>query len=257
MENRRGSPNAAIRPEDLGRELRLRSGPLFRNKAYCTARICLLGGFWPVLISPHSYSRVTNPGKSPVGKDSGVVRPTVASLQQAYDTHPRAGVGLKLGAEGRLVDVDVDYPDLAVPVLARLFPGGPPDTLGWSNAGGKLHLLFLWDDRLAAFGKTVIKGPPDYPGLELRLGAPPGDPRQVQTAIPPSPLAGGPPRRWNDAAQVLPIPESVFADLELRVDKGPRVAPTLRAGGRTGWVWGGSGAGRRRTAATEGTARRD
>jgi hypothetical protein len=73
-----------------------------------------------------------------------------------YVTHWRAGVGLLLGAAGRLVDVEVDDRVLAEPVLTRLFPGGLPETLGWDSSRGS-HMLFLYDERLAAFG-TIVKG---------------------------------------------------------------------------------------------------
>ena len=57
-------------------------------------------------------------------------------------------------------------------------------------------------------------GNPMYLGLEIRIGAPPGDPRQLQTVIPPSIMTNGAARRWNEHAEILPPPASLFADLD-------------------------------------------
>jgi Bifunctional DNA primase/polymerase, N-terminal len=132
-------------------------------------------GLWPVCITPWDDPRSKSPGKAPIGKAWGVERPDRASLEATYRHHPKAGVGLKLGAEGRVVDLDIDDPDQAGPVLARLFPDGLPETARWENAAGRFHLLFRYDDRLANLGKSIIKGVPlssDQERTLSPLGAP-------------------------------------------------------------------------------------
>jgi hypothetical protein len=188
-----------------------------------TALDCLFLGLWPVPITPPDDPG-PSPGKRPLGgKGWGKTRPTAGSLQEVYRKHPGAGVGLKLGAEGGVIDLDVDDPELAAPVLARLFPDGMPATVGWTSAKGR-HLLFRYHPRLAAYGKSIIKGAlgrngkvvgnPHYLGLELRIGADPDANDQLQSVIPPSIGTDGQPRRWNGCREILELPESVFMDLD-------------------------------------------
>ncbi len=180
-------------------------------------------GLWPVPVRPYREGE-PSAGKVPIGKAWGVTRPTEASIREAFRRNPGAGVGLKLGASGGVIDIDVDQPEHAGPVLQRIFPDGIPETLGYTNLDGKFHVLFRWDERLARLGKTVIKGTvgadgevrgnAQYAGLEVRLGAPDGDARQVQSVIPPSPLdARGAVRQWTTNDVLLTLPESAIADL--------------------------------------------
>ncbi len=151
-------------------------------------------GLWPVAITPYD-AKGPSPGKAPIGKRWGVDRPDLASVRSTFRRYPRAGVGLKLGAEGRMIDLDV----------------------------GRFHLGFWYDDRLAALGKTIIKGMvrpdgtiqgnPAYLGLEVRIGAPAGDARQLQTVVPPSIMASGVARRWAHFGDLLVLPAHVVADL--------------------------------------------
>src|SRR4051812_17431577 len=83
------------------------------GRAYRTAEWFRRNGFWPVLLPPSCSPRVGTPGKAPIGRDGGAVRPTAEGLKAAYRRHPRAGVGLKLGAEGGVIDIDVDDPERA------------------------------------------------------------------------------------------------------------------------------------------------
>jgi hypothetical protein len=197
-------------------------------------------GLWPVCITPWNDRRSKSPGKAPIGKAWGVERPERAFLEATYRRHPQAGVGLKLGAEGRVVDLDIDDPDQAGPVLARLFPDGLPETARWENAAGRFHLLFRYDDRLANLGKSIIKGGEHYPGLEVRIGAPPGDARQLQSVIPPSLMTNGAARRWAHFGPILALPESVIRDLEAHAvtqpgppsAKSPAAPPRVRDAGR-------------------------
>jgi hypothetical protein len=199
-----------------------------------TALWALEASVWPVLISAIDED-VPSAGKAPVGKEWGKRRRPAASWKAELRKNPRRNVGLKLGAEGGVIDIDVDDLELAKPVLARLFPDGLPPTLGWYNAGGKFHLLFQYDPRLAAFGKTIIKGQrrpdgkivgnPNYLGIEIRIGAAPGADKQIQSVIPPSLLADGSRRRWNGNRAILPLPESVFRDLDAHAHEEVKLEP--------------------------------
>jgi len=190
-------------------------------------------GLWPVVIHPYNSRTAKNPGKQPIGNQWGVERPDIDSIRATFRRYPKAGVGLKLGAEGGVIDIDVDQPGEARETLAWLFPGEPADTLKWANAGGKFHILFRYDARLAALGKTIIKGVvkpggeisgnPAYAGLEVRIGAAPGSPKQVQTVIPPSCMTNGAARRWVTWGNLLALPEYVVEDLLIN---GRQAEPT-------------------------------
>jgi Bifunctional DNA primase/polymerase, N-terminal len=195
----------------------------------------LEAGRWPVPI--HSIdAKVSSPGKAPIGQAWGKDRPDEKFLRSTWRRHPKAGVGLLLGAQGGVVDIDIDQPEYARETLARLFPDGIPPTMGWSNADGKFHLLFLYDERLSRYRKAIVKGQvnPDgeitgnahYAGLEIRIGAATGEGKQLQTVIPPSLMSNGQARRWNEHKVILTLPESVFADLDrYAVDKPADVRP--------------------------------
>jgi hypothetical protein len=145
----------------------------------------LLGeGLWPVLISPVDDPVSPSPGKAPVGRGWGLTRPSPDGLREAYRRHPRAGVGLLLGPGGGVVDLEVDDPEGAAPVLGRLFPGGPPETIGWRSARGE-HRLFAWDERLPGVTRSAVVTLSGG-ALEVRLG---GGGKQVVTVCPPSPGA--------------------------------------------------------------------
>ena len=92
-------------------------------------------GFWPIPIHPWN-SGGQSPGKRPIGRAWGVDRPTEKSLRAAFRRYPEAGVGLKLGSEGGVIDIDIDAPELAAEALARMFTDGEPrESLGWRNSG--------------------------------------------------------------------------------------------------------------------------
>jgi putative DNA primase/helicase len=182
----------------------------------------LEASLWPVAITSLGDSTTPSPGKAPIGAAWGRNRPTEETLRKAWPTyrHGTPSVGLKLGPKGGVIDIDVDAPELAQDALARMFPNGLPATKGWTNAGGRFHLLFRYDARLDRF-KTIIKGElqPDgsikgnehYLGLEVRINT--GD-KQVQSVIPPSPLKDGMFRTWNGNPEILPVPDELIADLE-------------------------------------------
>lgn len=94
-------------------------------------------GYWPVLIHPWDSKQTRSPGKAPMGKAWGVELHDAAWWRASLKRTPRANVGLKLGSEGGIIDIDVDDPEAAAPILARIFPDGIPKTMGWSNAEGR------------------------------------------------------------------------------------------------------------------------
>jgi hypothetical protein len=191
-------------------------------------------GLRPVPISPGK--------KKPLaGEGWGLKRYDEGSLRAEWARCPAAGVGILLGddgAGGGVVDLEVDDEEAAGPALARLFPAGPPDTLRFrANLG--MHYLLRFSPRLRRYGAARIfgaaekgetKGNGHYLGLELRIGTiDPADPQQMQSVVPPTPRDDGSPRQWvgpggtlllpasafDDPVRILPIPESVFADLDV------------------------------------------
>lgn len=208
--------------QDAGRQFNFDWSPPDTDSVLETVASAEAAGFWPVLISAPD-ERCPAPGKKPVGREWGKRRRPLTGWKAEVRKNPRRNVGLKLGPEGGVIDLDVDDPERAAPVLRRLFPDGLPPTLGWSNADDKFHLIFQYDPRLAAFGKAIIKGEmrdgklagnPFYLGLEIRIGVSGNAATQYQSVIPPSLLADGTRRRWNDNSGILPLPESVFRDLD-------------------------------------------
>jgi putative DNA primase/helicase len=179
-------------------------------------------GLWPLPISSPRSGR-KNAGKAPLGKGWGLTRPTCIQIGDVIRRED-AGVGLLLGVEGRVIDIEVDDPEAAAPVLERMFPGGIPDTLGWESNRG-WHKIFAWDGRLSKYGEAIIAGHVlpggktsgnlHYAGVEIRLGAlsPERKGKQYQSVCPPSPRADGTPRRWI-GTEIQTLPESVFLDLD-------------------------------------------
>src|SRR5438270_1493840 len=109
-----------------------------------TAFWLLRSGLWPVPISSPGNSRAPSPGKSPIGRGWGKERPSWAALRSIYNRYPGAGVGIALGPSTGVVDLEIDDPFGAASLFERLFPAGPPPTLGWRSARGE-HRLYRWD----------------------------------------------------------------------------------------------------------------
>lgn len=202
----------------------------------------LKAGFWPVAIHPPD-SDGTSPGKRPIGKNWGATRPTESRLRAIWQKTPGASVGLKLGPDGGVIDIEVDDPEVGPESLERLLGTDSIETLGWSSRRGS-HLLFRWDERLAAFENAVYHLA-DFPGIEVRLGGPD---KQTQSVIPPSPTTSevdgktvvGAPRKWNDCDAIAPLPESVIKALHDEINPKPTPIPEgpghpfwMRATGRT------------------------
>lgn len=184
-----------------------------------TALDLLARGLWPIPITAPNTPGIASPGKQPIGAAWGKDRHTPETLGKMFAACPGAGVGLKLGPDGFVVDIDIDDPGLAEPVLERIFRGNIPSTLGWSSARGR-HLLFAWDSRLEKYGKGIVKDHPEYPGLEIRIGWS-ADDRQYQSVVPPSIGTDGKARVWNDNAKILPLPDAFFADLDAHLAPKP------------------------------------
>ena len=106
-----------------------------------------------------------------------------------------------------------------------MFGGEVCETAGWSSARGN-HLVFLWNDRLAKYRKAIVSGHANYPGLDLRFGWS-EEGKQYQSVVPPSLSGDGQQRRWGEHLEILPLPESVYADLD-RYDTVEPKRPKLK-----------------------------
>src|SRR5262249_51106578 len=137
--------------------------------------LSLLGhGLWPIATHPRGViirnkegPKVAE-GKEPIGEAWGIRKPTEAKLRATYRDHPGAGVGIRLGPDGGVIDLEVDGPD-GEESLIKLMGGEIVPTLGWSSRRGPHH-LFRYNPRLKHFGRSVIKLP-ELPGLEIRTAA--------------------------------------------------------------------------------------
>ena len=162
------------------------------DSALDTAIALLHLGLWPVAIKPGE--------KAPIGMNWGRRRPTEAELRRIYNDNPGAGVGVMLGPEADVIDIEGDGRN-GETSLTSLMDGVVPETLGWTSRRGP-HRLFRYDPRLAAFG-SIIKGLPTFPDLEIRIG---GLGLQFQSVCPPTAGTDGVKRQWNghDAVACLP-----------------------------------------------------
>jgi len=173
-----------------------------------TALALLAQGFHPVAID---YS-----GKNRLAQGFRLPRPTEEWLRDVYRLNPVLGVGIQIGPEAGLVDIDVDGP-AAAPWLHRLFPDGVPPTVAFQSRRGE-HYLFRFDDRLARYGFRVHNHE-----LEIRIGVTGPDSANVtHTALPPTRIMGGEPRRWLRTGEILPLPEEFFDRLEAIVAEWTR-----------------------------------
>ena len=163
---------------------------------------------WPVAIKPRE--------KAPIGDSWGSIRPTELSIKATFRRFPEAGVGLLLGPEGGIVDIECDGPEGECS-LVKLMGGEIVLTLGWSSARGP-HNVFRYDPRLARYGKSIIKSP-ELPGLEIRIG---GNGKQLQSNCPPTIGVDGKPREWNGNPIIADLPEAVFSFLDTALIKPKR-----------------------------------
>src|SRR6516165_3279883 len=179
-------------------------------------------GLWVVPITPPDDPRSPNPGKAPLGRGWGARRLSTRALFAIFRRHPGAGVGLVLGPAAGVVDLEVDDRAQAGPLLAELFPEGPPMTMGWSSSRGE-HRLFQWDDRLGRAGSAVVHLAGG--AVEFRLGS---GGKQLGAVCPPSPGGDGRPRRWNDVWEIAPCPEVLIAAVARMADAQAQAVRALR-----------------------------
>ncbi|MGO9600990.1 MAG: phage/plasmid primase, P4 family [Isosphaeraceae bacterium] len=163
---------------------------------------------WPVAIKPGE--------KAPIGESWGSTRPTEQTIRETFKRFPKAGLGLLLGPEASIIDIECDGPE-GEHSLAMLMGGEIVLTLGWSSARGPHH-VFRYDARLARYGKSIIKLP-ELPGLEIRIG---GNGKQLQSNCPPTIGIDGKPREWNGTLIVADLPEAVFSFLDAALLAKPK-----------------------------------
>ncbi len=163
-------------------------------------------GFWPVPITPIDDDG-PSPGKRPIGEGWGEKRHTAKSLRAAFKANPHAGVGLVLGPNSGISDIEVEDKSVGEDTLSVLLGGECFETMGWSSERGP-HYLFRWDERLRRY-KNIIKGT-KVPGVELRLG----HDGQFQSVCPPSPSISGRQREWNGIETIAALPECFFAMMD-------------------------------------------
>jgi hypothetical protein len=171
-------------------------------------------GLWAVPITPLDDPLTSNPGKAPIGRGWGARRLSTRALFAIFRRHPRAGIGLVLGPAAGVVDLEVDDREQAGPLLAELFPAGPPSTMGWTSSRGE-HRLFRWDDRLDRASSAVIRLAGGAVEFRLRSGG-----KQLGAVCPPSPGADGRTRCWNGVWEIAPCPEGLI-ELVTRMADAP------------------------------------
>lgn len=196
---------------------------------YETAVALLERGLWPIPLHPPGImlpgrDRPTK-GKEPIHESWGRRLPSKADLRTDFRKYPRAGVGLRLGLKGGIVDLEVDGPD-GCDSMRRLF-GGDPETLGWSSRRGP-HRLFVYPDSFlgAPFkaSKFTLDG---FPGLECRIGK---FDSQLHSACPPSVGEDGEPRRWNGHDTIAELSAVAIEQIVALAPMMPRTSPQESAG---------------------------
>jgi len=199
-----------------------------------TALELLRLGLWPVVLHPLGSTIQTaegpkiSKGKEPIGQAWGETQPTEQSLRETFRAYPGAGVGLKLGPDGNVFDIEVDGPE-GTDSLMKLMGKENAATIGWKSRRGP-HLLFAWDERIteAVNGKSIVKLP-DFPGLEFRIG---GNGKQIQSACPPTLGEDSSPRVWTGASAIAEAPDTVVKALATALEprkESPGVTYTARS----------------------------
>lgn len=164
--------------------------------------------------------------------------PTVDELRDWYGRFPNAGVGVIIGDEHAVIDVD-EHGTSGLDSLAELEAehGALPDTWRAKTPSGGLHAWFSLPDGFRVASRQLA------PGVELRTG------RQV-LVMPP---AIG--REWEiapDEAELAPLPEWVAAAARASVRATPAPDEPVTEGNRHKFLLRLAGA-LRRQGADEGT----
>lgn len=213
-----GSTRAAVRPRgsDERQEVRIMNDQnavdasclIAAETTLDAAKAALKAGLRPIPIYAIGEEYKTqcgikvSDGKPPIGGSWGKRTWTDASLEKTFGQNQGRNVGLLMGPQGGIIDIEMDRTDdmdvetfdrLADEELAELCGGEIPETVGWRSGRG-VHRIFLWDDRLGACEKNAFK----HGRLEIRLGAA----KQIQSVIPPSSHATGE-RAWLDGPKTI------------------------------------------------------
>lgn len=190
------------------------------------ARKLIDRGFWPIVLHAQGemlWEGQQATGKEPVGKDWGLAQPTLEGIREKLQEFPGRGLGLRLGPESGILDVEEDGPEGA-DSLRKLFGGRIPETVSWTSSRGT-HRIFHRLDAFDVIGKAVFKLP-EYPDLEFRIGRAGS---QTQSACPPTMGCDGTMRRWGKCATVAYFPESTINHLAT-LWKKPPVHPVVPSG---------------------------
>ena len=122
-----------------------------------------------------------------------------------------------------MVDLEVDNPDAAAPLLARIISG---ETLGWKSARGE-HRLYAWTDRLERLTEKAVVYLAGG-AVELRLGA---LGKQVASVCPPTVGTNRRRRRWNGVWEIAPFPDGLLSEIEREQIRRPvRDCPRMITG---------------------------
>jgi hypothetical protein len=182
----------------------------------------LKDNLWPIPLYGIDDARATTPGKQPIGLEWGVTKHTKESLREIWSRYPDANVGLKLGKDTGIADIEVEDRKTGEASFLTLMGGEVVTTMGWTSARGN-HRLFQWDQRMARYDKSIIKHA-ELPGLEIRFGALTNEGKQFQSACPPSIGDDGQKRRWNGVRLIAPLPDAAYELLDrLMAAPKPRV----------------------------------
>jgi len=147
-----------------------------------------------------------SPGKHPTHKDwASIASNDEDQIIDWFDGRSDRNVGLLLGPESRVIDIEFDDErgrELADKLLSDVIT--PTYTSGRS-----VHRLFLWDEELPDIQKRVING------LEIRLG---GGGKSTQSVVPPSLHHSGQPYVWNaglspEEVEIVTVPKTIKAML--------------------------------------------
>lgn len=173
-----------------------------------TAKLCNKLNWWPVIIEAG--------GKNPTDAGWPDKRYTDSELERRYANNPALNVGVKLGPDSGIIDIEGDG-DGWQAALTELFGGEPPRTPSYKSKRGE-HRLCKYDPRLA--GITTVKLGP----LEIRVGS-----NAAQSLLPPS-TTDGFTREWvvrPDECEPATLPDVV-------IDRILAAAPAKAASGGGG-----------------------
>lgn len=130
-----------------------------------------------------------------------------ATIEGWWDEKPTSNVGVQLGAESGIIDIECDSPE-AEAALAILLGADPPVTPTFAASRGK-HRLFKWRTDLPFADKAVFK----FEGVEFRTG---NGAKGAQSVFPPSIHPSGAEYKWlvpPEFADVAELPEEVISKL--------------------------------------------